>query len=739
MSTKKTFVGYDLGDGETITDLTTLEETQIKGLAAADLKPMTMPDSNVPGQAIPTAFGYTKDGELVFASSILMDAENIENIHASFKRRPSDLMGHLSKTRKTQIEALFKNGKWPSQADCPEVYTPDMEQFSHSVRTFTDAIFSAPAYRKSIRDEAVDSDEIVFCVGHPTRWNSLDVAVYAAILRGSILGKGAYEGKPSTFIMAAESRAAFLYVREKTDASVLPRGTCALLIDIGSSTIDLTAMTADSRNHQYNSGSNYLGARSIDYMIRNWYIYNLRQNSEDWTVFQNLIRLNPTLDQALTLSCRKAKEEVFSIKAAKSRVIFCDFPPVSLTLNTLNHLVNTVPIGPLLQENAALPASEAAAMGDETWKPLFREFLLNSKAEMTAQKLKLGRAIITGSASKMPFVEEIIREVFQEISQDNVLSDLNPSRSISKGLALVGASNEKSKQFQEDLERMMETELPQVIEKDIPALADGISKVLDEIVGGVIRKNMLSWRAGGYRTLDDMMYAIKDACSEKKLNALLTGSADYQAAVSNWMTQVVGQDIAVKLQALCQQYGVSDFTLDSLNVMKVPSINVGGLKIDPTRDMMDALGNLVMLIGGVIAAVILPTVLGVITGILMLISFNVGFALFTLLMAIPGPGYILLAGIAGVSVAVLLKKGIQGLKDTVTERIQGWDLPEFARKLMTDKKIDKEIEKAGLREKIKQSIMEKDSAQRITSSVLDSLRSQIEKRAEDIKYVIESR
>lgn len=739
MSKRKTFVGYDLGDGETITDLTTLDEDQVKGLTAAELKTMTMPDSNVPGQAIPTAFGYTKDGELVFASSILMDAENIKDIHASFKRRPSDLMGDLSKQRKVQLEALFKEGAWPSREKCPEAYGEEMERFRQAVVTFTNAIFESPVYQKSIRDEAVDSDEIVFCVGHPTRWNGLDVAVYAAILRSSVLGRGAYGGKPSTLIMAAESRAAFLYVREKTDASVLPKGTCALLIDIGSSTIDLTAMTADSRNHQYNSGSNYLGARSIDYMIRNWYLYNLQRNQEDWAVYQHLIELNPTLEQALTLSCRKAKEEVFTIKAAKSRINFCDFPPVSLHLNVLNQLIGTVPVAPLLQEYAGLPEDQAAAMGAQDWKPLFRQFLLDSKAEMTAQKLKLGRAIITGSASKMPFVAEIIKDVFQELSQGNILADLNPSRSISMGLALVGASNEKSKKFQADLKHMMETELPEVVANDIPALADSISTVLDGIVSDIIRSHMLSWRAGDYRTLDDMVAAVQRACSEERLNEILTSNADYQAAVGNWMTQVVGQDIAVKLQALCKQYGVSDFTLDSLNVMKVPSINIGGLKVDPTRDMINALGGLVVLIGGVIAYTILPTVLGVILGIIMLISFNVGLTLFALLAALPGAGWFLLAAIAGVGMATLVKKGVDGFKDTITEKIQSWDLPDFARKLMSDKKIDKEIEKAGLRWKIRQSILEEDSKQRITTSVLESLEGQIEKRAEDIKYVIESR
>lgn len=739
MDARKTFVGYDLGDGETVVDLATLSGQEIKTLTSTDIKGLTMPDCNDAGKAIPTAYGYTGDGELVFASSILQDAENVKDIQTNFKRRPSDLLEPLTDLRRTQLEALFKNGAWPSAQQCPEVCTPEMDAFRKSVQIFTNAIFEDPGCRKNIRDEAVDSEEIVFCVGHPTRWDKLDVEIYEAILRGSALGKSTYEGKPCSLIMAAESRAAFLYVRDKANSSVLPKGTCALLVDIGSSTIDLTAMTADSRNHVYNSGSNYLGARSIDFMIRERYLENMRRNSEDWMVYEKLIALNPSLEKALALSCRRAKEEIYSVKAQKSHINFCDFKPETLTKAIVDQMISTVPVAPLLQKYSDLPEGEAAVMGAETWKSLFRQFLMDRKAEMTAEGVKLGRAIVTGSASKMPVASEIIQEVFSELSERGVLSDMDPSRSISKGLVLVGASNEKSKKFQADLAGMMEEELPQVIGDDIPALADKIGAMLENVIGGTIRRRMIQWRDGAFTTLNDMMAQIEQDCSEKQLSRLLTENRDYQNAVSGWMTDVVGQDVAVKLQGLCKTYNVSDFTLDSLNVMKVPQISVGGMKVNPTDDMMNVLGGLVSLIGGVIAYAILPSVLALITVLLSLISVNLAVGLFGLLMAIPGPGWALLAVIAGVGVATLVKNGVESVKTVVTQRIQGWDLPSFARKLMSDKKIDEEIRKASLRGKIKASILEEESKRQVTASVLENLRGQIEKRAEDIKYVIESR
>ena len=73
------------------------------------------------------------------------------------------------------------------------------------------------------------------------------------------------------------------------------------------------------------------------------------------------------------------------------------------------------------------------------------------------------------------------------------------------------------------------------------------------------------------------------------------------------------------------------------------------------------------------------------------------------------------------------------------EKMQDINLPQWIRNRMTDEKIDAEIKKAGLKEKIRQSVLEEKTKKEIIDSVSSNLRGQIEKRAEDIKYVIESR
>lgn len=736
MKGKKAFIGYDLGDGETITDLAVLDAAQVKARVQTLFTAMTMPDCNDPGKAIPSVFGYDEDGNIVFTSSILADPEAIRDIRINFKRCPSDLIPKITEKRKEEITALLEKG-WPDANVCPELHSSKMQSFCDAVIRFTDSIFHTPEYKKRVHDAAIDCDEIVFCVGHPTRWTDFDVTVYSGILKRSILGSGAYAGLSTSMVMAAESRAAFLYVRDKATSQVLERDTCALLIDVGSSTIDLTAMTADSRNHQYNSGSNYLGARSVDFIIRQWYLDRLRRDEEDWNVYQSLIEYNPAMEQALTLSCRMAKESVYSTTAGIARINFADFRPAKITKADIDRLVGEMPISQILQSSVNLPAATAAAMGDKNWKKLFEEFLRERKAEMTAQGIRISRIIMTGSASKMPFVPEIVTNVFNEVPADGVLNDMNPSRSISMGLALVGPSNEKSKQFQKELEEMMKKDIPEVISADIPQLADSLSTILTGKVKDIVKKRMQQWRRSEIRTLDDMTALIRQDCSEDKLNAMLQNDRAYNDAIKKWTVDVVGQDIAVKLHSLCERYGVGEITLDTLNVMKLSSVKIGNIRIDPTNDLANMLTGTISLIAGVVAAIILPTVLGVIIGLISYISIGLTIFLLEILLALPGIGWMILMGVAGIAVIKAAASGLEGAKKQLSDKLQSVDLPEWVRKRMTDEKLEQQLAKANMQQDICKSILEE--KQQLVESVTKGLQKQIKKRAEDIKYVIESK
>ncbi len=734
----KAFIGYDLGDGETITDMAVLNADQVNDRVQTDFTAMTMPDCNDPGKAIPSVYGYDMEGNLAFANYIQSVPDEIRDVRINFKRCPSDLMPRLSEQRKQEIMTLLKDG-WPDADACPELNSKKMREFCEAVVCFTNGIFTDESYQERVRSAAVGSEELVFSVGHPTRWSDFDVAVYAGVLRRSILGTGAYLGYPTTMVMAAESRAAFLYVRDKATFQALPKGSCALLIDVGSSTIDLTAMTEDSRNHQYNSGSNYLGARSIDFIIRKWYLNKLQQDPLDWAVYQSLVEMNPAIDQALILSCRMAKETLYSVNSGVAKISFANFRPMVIKRADVNRMIDETSVGEILRSHVSIPEKVAIGMGDKSWKTLFAEFLQERKAEMTAQNLTIGRIIMTGSASKMPFVTEIVAEVFHEIPRESLLSDMNPSRSISMGLALVGPSNEKSKEFQQDLEAVVNEELPKIIDADLPKLAEDIASVIGKRVTGIVQRNMQAWRSSRIDTLEDMTAQIKRDCSEEKLNQMLKDDPEYNAAIENWTSDVVGPDIALKLKSLCDRYGVKNVSLESLNALKLGSVKIGAISMDPTKDLASILTGTISLIAGIVAAIILPTVIGVVIGLVSYLSVGLAIFLLEILLLIPGVGWAILLGAAGIAVVKAAASGMAGAKKMLADYLQKIKLPQWVRDRMTDEKLMEEIRKADLPKQIKESILDNKTKEQIVASVTESVRVQVMKRAEDIKYVIESK
>lgn len=749
MAENITFIGFDLGDGESITDIAVLSDVSVEQRIKTAFIPMTMPDSNTPGQAIPTAYGYDKnDGMLVFASSILVAPDDVRDIHINFKRRPGDLLGPVSQERLKAIEErlsvrVMKEKGAPSQVECPELFTDGMRKFQEAVVTFTNAVFEDPKYKAAVVGQSINSIKVVFCVGHPTKWQPVDVAIYRLILSASVLGEKTYAGKPSEMILAAESRAAFLYVKNQGNSFSVEEGKSVLLIDVGSSTIDVSALTMDSRNVEFNSGNNYMGARSIDFLIRDWYIEHLAKDPADWTAFQEMLALNETLDQALTLCCRMAKEKVFSLNAHKAKIDFLpQFPSLLLTMDQVGKLASEMPIGPVLKQYIGIPAAVADSMGRKTWMDLFREFIQECRVKMEAENIHISRIILTGSASQMPFVREAVGGVYSELGDDGILKDLNTSRSISMGLALVGPSALMAERFSDAVRELMETKVPQCIGDNLPDLADKLSTViLDIVVENIVKKHVQKWRKKGYKTLDNMTAAIEHDCRQDKLAPLLLDSKAYNDTIKNWMTDKVGADIAQRLMKICERFGVKGLTLDSLNVMKAPDIRLGGLDFGPLDGILEAISNVISVIAGVVAAAILPTVLGVIIGIIMLISFDFAMLLLGLLLMIPGWGWALLTAIAGLAVFALIKDGLEGPKNMVAEKIQGWDLPAQARDLLTDAKVAEQMRKPSkdgktATQKIKEAILEEKSRTAIIESVKKSINEQVAKRADRIMYVL---
>lgn len=101
MKMRRTYVGYDLGDTETITDVVTLNTGE--STSNTVFYNMTMLDTVNPGQAMPTIFAFDETGEIVFSNAISAAPEYVHDITMNFKKRPSTL---LLPSKRTEFEQI---------------------------------------------------------------------------------------------------------------------------------------------------------------------------------------------------------------------------------------------------------------------------------------------------------------------------------------------------------------------------------------------------------------------------------------------------------------------------------------------------------------------------------------------------------------------------------------------------------------------------------------------------------
>ena len=758
------YVGYDLGDGESVIDFAVLSAEDLKKGSGVTFPKLTMPDTNDEGAAIPTVFGCMADGTPVFASMIRDDPESVKDIYMNFKRKPSDIIGPISDARFHELISMLEKG-WPSQDKAPELHTDEMKRFAYCTQTFTALLFSDKNIKDVVEQASSVCRNVVISVGHPTKWNDLDIAVYRAIFRNTPIGSSQYAGMNASLTLERESRAAFLFLKNIKYMTAIRENESVLIIDTGSSTIDLTAVTSDSRSIQYNSGSNYLGARGIDFLIMDWYLEKICADDNNRKMYESTVAHNPSINRAVLLTCREAKEYIYSHASGKRKVDCADFPSEKLSADDIRYLAENKPLAPVLskylklldkgtqdsgkswlsslyglfsQGKAGSNNPALHGMGNKSWMTLLREFFAQEKYDMTQKGIKAARIIITGSASKMPFVKDIISEVF---TGSEIISDVDPSRSISMGLTLAGPFDAKSKAFRDEVEAFIRDELPEIVRADMPVLAGQIAPIIEGIVMNTVSRRFSQWQKCEITTLDGMMGTVKGDLDENSLNAELTGNADYNNAVDKWLSDTVGHDIAVRLKEICSRYGMTDINLEALNFLKVSAggITVDGITLDPGKDILETLSTIIGIVGGIIAAIVTPFIIGAIIGIISWVSVTIAANLLVLLMAIPGPGWWIIIGIAGIAAFNAIKSGLDGAKEAVQGKLLSADLPQWVRNRFSLSTIQSKFSEKDISGQIRSSMLSPESLDKIVQSIAGKLGEIVKKRAEDLRYVLESR
>ena len=487
--------------------------------------------------------------------------------------------------------------------------------------------------------EITGGDTTLFFVGCPSGWSATVRDGYAELLR---------EAGMRQVTVWPESRAALVYARESGYISQDLAEGAILIIDIGSSTTDFTAVqNLEIRISDF--GQNALGGGLIDKAILERIVTTHKRSAELHKIFAEY----PVYAAICELECRKVKEMFFS-----NPEMWLDKPASkTVRLETNPPLYFDVEITPAIMEellNRPLPQLQ-----NRSWKNAFHDALVQAKERMQEYSPRL--VLLTGGASRMGFTSELCDTVFPDT---RVVRGAEPEFAIARGLAGAGRIELKTTAFREEVGNLIALgKTRQAIEDSLPALLDAVSSFLARsLPEAVIVPAFREWQQGQLRTLADLEQVVQPRAIEWLASA--EGKRRLGEIIRIWFTRML-PEVERLTNPICDRYHVPQTSMHLPTMLGVEGMAGMPKGMVDTESVLGGVSNFVSVLG----AILVTSVLGSGGGIALLTH---------------GPvGALMLIIIGGVAWYVG-KVGMENL-------LKNMDMPSFLRSFVSESRVQSEL------------------------------------------------
>lgn len=483
MSNDPEIIGFDLGHGESALTVTRMSQ---------DSEPMPLQVTNTDNMI--TAVGRTEKGEIRLGNQAIRLAHQLVESYVRFK--DPELDDHPTAGKATR---LFVSG-----------IAEKLRDGSAKLSNF---------------------DQALFYVGCPSEWSNRTQKKYRALLKES--------GLPNVKVVP-ESRAAFIFSREVGELDEEELLQKVLLIDVGSSTTDLTV--SDGLNeHPIDLGHNVLGAGLLDQLIFDRVVVQSPNPDE----IKNYLETHPVKGVELDVKCRQAKHEYFN-----------EFAGTGESVNDV-FLAGQTPLVIVLNDAVMAELLEAPIdkLGGLSWRSSFRQYLNKARESMGGSP---DHIIVTGGAARMPIVQDLVKAMFPEAK---IVMGKQPELAISRGLAYFGRAHLRSSRFQNDVTKLIkENKVDDLVLSAIPLLYSKLATTLAEgIVQEVIYSKVEKWRNNHIKTMRQLENQI-----EADAKTWLKGSRAKERitkVVADWLKRLI-PDIKTLTDPICLRYGLDTAALE---------------------------------------------------------------------------------------------------------------------------------------------------------------------------------
>jgi len=408
--------------------------------------------------------------------------------------------------------------------------------YAYLMKAYLQAYLDMMSTDEILKSNGMNSNkQVILMIGRPSgnKWDKAEAA-YKQLFEGlKVFGK-----EPVSIHVLSESFAALAQSVNDSESIEYKHEETVVCVDMGSSTADITCMCRGSVVYEYgiSLGAHMIESNLLDYVISE---ANRKFDRED-----NPFTLKD-IDGYPMPEFRVYKENYFGDSTKeplcneKMRLdlddgVDCESVAVRLSEKVMDTVCKNTPIR-FNDKNA--PEGKAVY---NSWYDACKTFYEKARTDIY-KKIDNGQIppikviVLTGGASRMSFVKELVESVFgdpKEIGRHNhraflIYQSREPSYTVSKGLAWISYNAAKTEQILESVKR----ELPSLLknETDLPMLYYTVAKEIAPTFYDICHKEMCLWSK---RTRNESLNQVLRNFVNPKCNSQIA-TANIRARISS--------------------------------------------------------------------------------------------------------------------------------------------------------------------------------------------------------------
>ncbi|MDD3213661.1 MAG: Hsp70 family protein [Eubacteriales bacterium] len=431
----------------------------------------------------------------------------------------------------------------------------------------------------ALRDAGAYQDGDRFVVGCPAGWNAAARARYGDLLTRA----GVRDAR-----VISESRAAFLYAKyAKTvalDLDLLKQS--ALVVDIGSSTLDFAYIVDGRETGVGTFGDTHLGGGLLDAEL----LRRTVERSKDRDAVQAVFNASRSWYSYCEIEARKLKEQYFTLAAQDPQA------SVKKSLRLYYDGTQRLHFSLDAQEAESLVSEPLEALNGRSFSAALYEALQNAKALTAEAPPKL--VLLTGGASRMAFFQAQCREVFADAV---VVVCPEPEFSIAKGLAYAGWVDDNLRAFRSAIKAEITGErIAEVARAALPELIPAVTDALVELTLSEAAIPIASeWQRGNIDTLKQMNEQM-----QRRIERVLASPLAEEALspiLSHWMGGLTGT-LQAMVDPICDRYHVprEEMRLNFTQSGDAATLRVGAKELMGFRMIGTLVGVVLSVVGAML-------------------------------------------------------------------------------------------------------------------------------------------